>query len=172
MKYFALTTDENELVKTVPRNKKKIFKGVLLIGTNEPLEEMLRPIRIDLVDLHNVNIEVKRLQVEHSCKDITFPLLPHNTDIDFVREQTNKTLNAALKEEHDRNQTGNFIEPFNQVITIASTGFPANTWQKFVKGQRPNYNQENKNQYHLEYEAKIKPAIMKVMKRWKELLRL
>ena len=172
MKYIALTTDENELVKPVPRNKKKIFKGVLLICTNEPLEEMLRPIRIDLVDLHNVNIEVKRLQVEHSCKDITFPLLPHNTDIEFVQEQTNKTLNKALEEEHDRNQSGTFIEPYHQAKTIASAGFPANTWQKYTKGHRPSYNQENKNQYHLEYEAKLKPTIAKVMKRWKELLRL
>ena len=118
-----------------------------------------------------MNIEVKRLQVEHSVSDITFPLLPHNTDEDFVQEEICATLNQALKEEHDRTQSGNFKEPYEMVKTLTRVGFPNNTWQKYVKGQRPQYDQENKNQVHLEYEARLRPTIIKVQKRWKELIR-
>lgn len=172
MRYCAFTGDEEEILKFVPRKKSKKISGVLLLGSLAPIDDLIRPLRIDLCDLHNVNIEVKRLQVEHSVRDITFPLLPHTTDEDFVQEVVNETLNQALEEAHNNRQRGNFKEPFEPHQVLTNPGFPANTWEKWKKGQRPQGDAENKNQYHMEYEAKLRGPILEVWRPWKKLLRV
>ena len=132
---------------------------------------MIRPLQTDLSNLHNVNIEVKQLQVEHSINTITFPFLSYNTDEDFVQEEINASLNQALEEEHNKNQKDNFTIPYKRAQTLTKVGFPQNTWEKYKKGQRPSYDAQNKNQVHLEYNARLRPDILKVFKQWKHLIR-
>ena len=109
--------------------------------------------------------------MEHSISNITFPLLPYNTDEDFVQEEINASLNQALEEEHNKNQKGNFTLLYKRVQTLTKVGFPQNTWEKDKQGQRPSYDAQNKNQVHLEYEAWLRPDILKVFKQWKHLIR-
>ena len=136
----------------------------MLLGLSGAINQQLRPLRIDLADMYGVFVEVKRLQVDHSVSDITFPILPHQTDLAFLQEEISATLNQALEELQDKTATG--------MTVLISAKFPKNTWVKYKKGERPSYDADSKLQIHMEYEYKLKGIIGMVLPRWKQLLRV
>jgi hypothetical protein len=176
-KKMAFTVDLESLLKRVPRNKSKQLSGVVLLGALKELSDAdLVPLRIDLADQHGIFLEKKQLQVEHSIKNISFPMLPPQTDLEYVGAEVERTLNMVLEEYHKRVTSkgasrGSFVIPYDHVTILVKVCFPENTFQKFKKGEKPSYDSDNKRQVHMEYPAALEGAILAVLKPWKQELR-
>ena len=99
----------------------------MLLGLSGAINQQLRPLRIDLADMYGVFVEVKRLQVDHSVSDITFPILPHQTDLAFLQEEISATLNQALEELQDKTATG--------MTVLISAKFPQKHLGKVQEGR-------------------------------------
>ena len=100
-KMMAFTGDLDVLLHRVPRNKGKKFSGVVLLGSPDALtEEELIPIWIDLADLHGIFIKQKQLQVKYSISNISFLMIPPNTDLDYCKEELQRTLSILTEVHH------------------------------------------------------------------------
>jgi len=176
-KKVAFTVDLESLLKRIPRNKSKQLSGVVAIGALKELtDKAMIPLRIDLADQHGILLEKKQLQVEHSKKNISFPMLPPQTDLVYVGAEIERTLNTVLEEHHKRvtsrgDSRGSFDIPYKHAKILVNVCFPENTFQKFKKGEKPTYDSDNKRQVHMEYPAALEGAILAILKPWKRELR-
>ena len=173
-KYIEVTNDEEQMKKQIKGKKDKLFKGVIRVGSLADLDEGLLECGVDLAQV-GVMVEVKRLQVKHSRKDLLLPLGHKDADLQYAQDKVSATLVEAHRERITKDRTMTPMAKGYEVAhvfhLIVHMGYPPNSFENRPRGTRLRYNATSKQMLQVEFDATNEERIMAVWKPWKLKLR-